>query len=75
MAFVPPARHLTRAKDLADSRYADPLTVEDMAAAAGLTRAHFSREFRLRSASRRTPICSPAGSSAPLRCCATPTTR
>ena len=46
MAFVPPARHLTRAKDLADSRYADPLTVEDMAAAAGLTRAHFSREFR-----------------------------
>ena len=46
MAFVPPARHLTRAKDLADSRYADPLTVDDLAAAAGLTRAHFSREFR-----------------------------
>ena len=46
MAFVPPARHLTRAKDLADARYADPLTVDDLAAAAGLTRAHFSREFR-----------------------------
>ena len=46
MAFVPPARHLTRAKDLADARYAEPLTVDDLAAAAGLTRAHFSREFR-----------------------------
>jgi AraC-like DNA-binding protein len=46
MAFVPPARHLTRARDLADARYADPLTVDDLAAAAGLTRAHFSREFR-----------------------------
>ena len=46
MAFVPPARHLLRAKDLADARYAEPLGVEDMAAAAGLSRAHFSREFR-----------------------------
>jgi AraC-like DNA-binding protein len=43
---VPPARHLSRAKDLADGRYADPLTVSDLAAAAGLSRAHFSREFR-----------------------------
>ena len=46
MAFVPPARHLLRAKDLADAHYAEPLGVEDMAAAAGLSRAHFSREFR-----------------------------
>ena len=46
MAFVPPARHLLRAKDLADARYADPLAVGDLAAAAGLSRAHFSREFR-----------------------------
>lgn len=46
MAFVPPARHLLRAKDLADARYAEPIGVEDMAAAAGLSRAHFSREFR-----------------------------
>lgn len=46
MAFVPPARHLLRAKDLADARYAEPLGVDDMAAAAGLSRAHFSREFR-----------------------------
>src|SRR5215207_3246750 len=46
MAFLPPARHLLRAKDLADSRYAEPLGVDDMARAAGLSRAHFSREFR-----------------------------
>jgi len=45
-AFVPPARHLLRAKDLADARYADALGVEDLARAAGLSRAHFSREFR-----------------------------
>src|SRR5918998_3116151 len=46
MAFVPPARHLLRAKDLADARYFDPIGVDDMAAAAGLSRAHFSREFK-----------------------------
>jgi AraC-like DNA-binding protein len=46
MAFVPPARHLVRAKDLADARYAEPLDVDDLARAAGLSRAHFSREFR-----------------------------
>src|ERR1700710_2248752 len=46
MAFAPPARHLLRAKDLADARYAEPLGVEEMAAAAGLSRAPLSREFR-----------------------------
>src|SRR4051794_8164455 len=46
MAFVPPARHLQRAKDLADVRYAEPLGVDALAEAAGLSRAHFSREFR-----------------------------
>jgi AraC-like DNA-binding protein len=46
MAFVPPARHLLRAKDLADRRYAEPLGVDDLARAAGLSRAHFSRAFR-----------------------------
>ena len=46
MVFAPPARHLLRAKDLADARYFEPLGVDDMAAAAGLSRAHFSREFR-----------------------------
>jgi AraC-like DNA-binding protein len=46
MPFAPPARHLLRAKDLADARYLEPLTVDDLAQAAGLSRAHFSREFR-----------------------------
>jgi AraC-like DNA-binding protein len=46
VAYVPPARHLLRAKDLADARYHEPLGVDDLAAAAKLSRAHFSREFR-----------------------------
>ena len=46
MAFVPADRHLLRAKDLADARYFEPLDVDDLARAAGLSRAHFSREFR-----------------------------
>lgn len=46
MAYPPAARHLLRARDLADARYAEPLGVEDMARAAGLSRAHFIREFR-----------------------------
>jgi AraC-like DNA-binding protein len=46
MAFVPPARHLLRAKDLADARYSEQIGVGDMAGAAGLSQAHFSREFR-----------------------------
>jgi AraC-like DNA-binding protein len=45
MAQVPPARYLLRAKDLVDSRYAENITVEDLAVAAGLSRAHFSRMF------------------------------
>jgi AraC-like DNA-binding protein len=46
MGDVPPVRHLVKAKDLADGRYAGPIGVADMAAAAQLSRAHFSREFR-----------------------------
>jgi AraC-like DNA-binding protein len=46
VAFVPPARHLLRAKDLAEARYFEPLEVDDLAKAAGLSKAHFSREFR-----------------------------
>lgn len=46
MRFVAPARHLLRARDLADARYFEPLKVEDMARAAGLSRAYFSEEFR-----------------------------
>jgi AraC-like DNA-binding protein len=42
---VPPARYLLRAKDFVDARYAEQITVEDLAAAAGLSRAHFSRMF------------------------------
>jgi transcriptional regulator GlxA family with amidase domain len=46
VAHVPSTRHLQRAKDLADARYGEPLTVDDLARAAGVSRAHFSREFR-----------------------------
>jgi AraC-like DNA-binding protein len=46
MAHAPAARHLLRAKDLADARYAEPLDVAALARAAGLSQAHFSREFR-----------------------------
>jgi AraC-like DNA-binding protein len=44
--FLAPARQLLRAKDLADARFAEPLEVADMARAARLSPAHFSREFR-----------------------------
>jgi AraC-like DNA-binding protein len=46
MTDVPPARYLLRARDLVDARYAEPLDVDDLARAAGLSRAHFSAEFR-----------------------------
>jgi AraC-like DNA-binding protein len=46
MTPVPPARHLLRARDLADRRYAEPLDVAELARAARLSPAHFSREFR-----------------------------
>ena len=46
MVFHLTVRHLLRARDLADARYSEPLTVDDLAGAAGLSRAYFSREFR-----------------------------
>lgn len=46
MAAVSIARHLLRSKDLVDSRYFEQLSVADLAAAAGLSPAHFSRRFR-----------------------------
>ncbi len=46
MSSLPPARHLLRAKDLADASYLEQVVVPDMARAAGLSPAHFSREFR-----------------------------
>ncbi len=46
MGHVPAQRHLLRARDFADANFADPIGVEEMAGAAGLSRAHFSREFK-----------------------------
>lgn len=46
MSAEPLARQLLRAKDLVDARYCEPLTVADLAERAGLSSAHFSREFR-----------------------------
>ena len=46
MRVVPPERHLLRARDLVDARYAEPLDVADLARTAGLSRARFSREFK-----------------------------
>jgi AraC-like DNA-binding protein len=42
----PPVRHLLRAKDLIDTRYRERLDVPTLAAAARLSPAHFTREFR-----------------------------
>jgi len=47
MANLPLERHLLRAKDLADRHYDEPIDVQAMADAAGLSRAHFSRVFRV----------------------------
>ena len=44
--LVHPARHLLRARDLADARYPDDLDVPALARAARMSPAHFSREFR-----------------------------
>lgn len=46
VTHLPPARHLLRAKDYADTHFAEPIGVDEMASAAGLSRAHFSREFK-----------------------------
>jgi hypothetical protein len=55
MAFVPPTRHLLRAKDLADARYFEPLGVSDLADAAGLSAPTSVASFAAPSASHRTP--------------------
>ena len=46
MPYVPIERHLLKAKDLADGKYHEDIGVDDMAEAAGLSRAHFSRAFK-----------------------------
>lgn len=42
----PIERHLLRAKDLIDGRYAEPLDLDALAKASGYSRAYFSRAFR-----------------------------
>ena len=46
MAYAPRVRHLIRARDLVDARFSECIGVDDMARAASMSRAHFSREFR-----------------------------
>jgi AraC-like DNA-binding protein len=46
MPSAPLARHLLRARDLVDSRYAEPLDLEALARAAHVSPRHFSRSFR-----------------------------
>ncbi|MCX3061370.1 hypothetical protein [Streptomyces beihaiensis] len=53
MAHVPIARHLLRARDLADARYVEALTVADMAAAAALSPAPKSCRLAVRLAPGR----------------------
>lgn len=45
MPSLPTARHLLRAKDAIDAGYAGEVRVDELASVAGLSRAHFSREF------------------------------
>jgi len=47
MAHPEPQRHLLRGRDVADTRYASRIGVAAMADAAGLSRAHFTRSFKL----------------------------
>ncbi len=46
IAPLHPVRHLVKARDLADRRYFEPLTVAVLAREAGLSPAYFTREFR-----------------------------
>jgi AraC-like DNA-binding protein len=43
---APLARHLLRARDVVDGRYADPLDLHALARAAHVSPRHFSRSFR-----------------------------
>jgi len=46
MSSVPPDRHLLRARDVIDVRYAEPLDLDALARAACVSRWHFVRSFR-----------------------------
>lgn len=64
--------HLRRASDLADRHYADPLHLEELAAAAGVSKYHFLRAFAA-VYGRTRPCTWPSGASnAPRTCCARP---
>ncbi|HVN61097.1 MAG TPA: hypothetical protein VMT59_07520 [Gaiellaceae bacterium] len=67
MSTVHPARHLLRAKDLADARYSDPLDVPALARAAHVSPAHFSREFKRAFGSPRSRPSSRTGSTPAFR--------
>ncbi len=45
-APVPVSRYLLRAKELVDANYSRPIDLDEMARAAGFSRAHFARQFR-----------------------------
>jgi AraC-like DNA-binding protein len=45
-ATLPPARHLLRARDYMDRHYAEPLDLDEIAARAHASKAHFVRAFR-----------------------------
>jgi AraC-like DNA-binding protein len=47
---------LRRVRDRIDREYAQPLDVEALARGAHMSAGHLSRQFRLATASRRTPI-------------------
>ena len=57
MAFAPPARHLLRAKDLADARYSEQLDVDDMAGPRASPRLTSAASSAGPSASRPITIC------------------
>jgi AraC-like DNA-binding protein len=46
MTAAPLARHLLRARDLADRSYSEPLDLEALSRAAHVSPRHFSRSFR-----------------------------
>jgi transcriptional regulator GlxA family with amidase domain len=46
MPPVPLARHLLRARDLADAHYDEPLNLAELARAAHVSQRHFTRSFR-----------------------------
>lgn len=46
MAPVPSDRHLLRARDMIDARYAEPLDIDALARVARASPAHFARSFR-----------------------------